>query len=121
MRPHHCTALAAAVLALAACSAEPEPEPELTATADQVADFVARVLESESGEPTQVDCGDDEHIVVESGLEIACTVVDPATGAELDATATLEIIGRSEGWRARVEMPEEPGTASPTDREGGSG
>jgi hypothetical protein len=107
MRPHHCAALAAAVLALAACSAEPEPE--LTASADQVADFVARVLESESGEPTQVDCGDDERIVVESGLEIACTVVDPATGAELDATATLEIIGNSEGWRARVEMPEEPG------------
>ena len=110
---------AIAVALLAACSAEPEPN-IITVTSGQVAGEVARVLEMETGELFEVDCGDDEDIVISSDTEVACTVVDPATGTELDATASLESIGLGAGWRARVEVAEGPGAAGPTGPEGGS-
>jgi hypothetical protein len=98
-------ALAIAVIALAACSAEPEAN-IITVTSGQVAEEVARMLEMDTGRLFEVDCGDDEEIVILSGTEVACTVVDPATGVEADATASLESIGRGAGWRARVEVAE---------------
>lgn len=116
MRPHHLTALALAAIAvgaLAACG--DEPAPEMTTTGEQVAESVVRTLEVQTGVVFEADCGDEEGIVVADDLEVACTVVDPATGTELDATATLDIIGRSEGWRTRVEVAEGPGTAGPTE------
>jgi hypothetical protein len=122
LRPHHLTALALAAVALAALAAcGDEPVPEMTTTGAQVAGAVVRQLEYHSGgELYEVDCGDDDDILVSSGREVACTVVDPDTGVELDVTATLEVIGQGAGWRARVEMPEELATASPTGSESGS-
>jgi hypothetical protein len=121
LRPHHRTALALAIaaVALAACSAEPEAN-IITVTSDQVAEAVARRLEMDTGRLFEVDCGDDEEITILSGTEVACTVVDPATGVEADATASLESIGQGAGWRARVEIAEEPGTASPSSPEAGT-
>lgn len=116
MRPHHLAALALAaiaVVALAACA--DEPAPEMTTTGGQVAESVVRTLEVQTGTVFEADCGDEEDIVVADDLEVACTVVDPATGVEQDATATLEIIGRNEGWRTRVAIAEGPGAASPTE------
>ncbi|MDN3239039.1 hypothetical protein [Glycomyces tritici] len=121
MRPHHLAAPALAAIAaalLAACG--DEPAPAMTTTGEQVAESVVRTLEVQTGVVFEADCGDEEGLVVADDLEVPCTVVDPATGVEQDATAVLEIIGRNEGWRTRVEIAEGPSAASPTGPEGGS-
>ncbi|WP_205327749.1 hypothetical protein [Glycomyces sp. YM15] len=117
MRSHPLTALPLAIasFALAACSTETE----LTASGDAVADFVARVLEEQLGERPEVDCGDFE-VIVSSGKEVDCTVIDPVTGAAFEVTATLHVIGADEGWRVRVEVPDESDAERPTEPADGS-
>jgi hypothetical protein len=100
--------LAALPLAIAAALSACSSEKGITVSGDSVADSVAGALEEEFGERPEVDCGGDDDIAVTSGKLVECTVVDPATGSEYDATAKLEVIGDYAGWRVRVEMAETP-------------
>jgi hypothetical protein len=92
-------AFTAAALALSACSFEAGP----TVSGEKLAEAAADALEGEIGSRPEVDCGD-EDIIAEEDKEVDCTVTDPATGDEYDATVAFTGVD-GDKWNIEVSVP----------------
>lgn len=97
---------ALALLGLAACTAEAGS----TVSGGELADLAADALEKETGSRPDLDCGDDDSIIVSEGKEVDCVATSTETGAEYDATVTFTSVeGRD--YEISVEVASEPNGA----------
>lgn len=91
---------ALAVLGLAACSFEAGP----TVSADDLADLAEGALEEQVGVRPDLDCGDDDSIVVTQDKEVECTLSEG--GVEYDAVVTFTNVDGRE-YEISVEVADE--------------
>jgi hypothetical protein len=98
---------ALALLGLAACTAEAGP----TVSGEELADLAADALEEETGSHPDLDCGDDDSIIVTQGKEVDCVATSTETGAEYDATITFTSVEGSD-YEISVEVASEPNGAA---------
>jgi hypothetical protein len=98
---------ALALLGLAACTAEAGP----TVSGEELADLAADALEKETGSRPDLDCGDDDSIIVTQDKEVDCVATSTETGAEYAATITFTSVeGRD--YEISVEVASEPNDAA---------
>ncbi|MCD0443044.1 DUF4333 domain-containing protein [Glycomyces sp. A-F 0318] len=102
--------LALAAVGLAACSVEAGP----TVSSEDVAAAAEDALEGEIGSRPEIDCGDDDSIIVTEGEEVDCVLTDPSTGSEFDAAVTFTGVDGGE-WNADVEVASEPNGGAASD------
>jgi hypothetical protein len=103
--------LAASLLLLSGCSFSAN----LTVPADKVAETAEDALEAEIGARPDIDCGT-EAIDLVNGTVVDCLLTDPASGAEFDATVTIDDV-EGTNYTVNVKVAETPNGDVPTEPE----
>lgn len=98
--------IALVALGLAACTAEAGP----TVSAADLAELAAEALEEETGARPDMDCGDNDSIIVTQDKEVDCTATSTESGNEYDATVTFTNVDGLE-YEISVKVASEPNGA----------
>ncbi len=111
VRPAVLGLVAVGLLLLSGCSFSAN----LTVPAEQVADTAETALEQEIGARPEIDCGSAAVDLVD-GTVVDCLLIDPASGAEFDATVTIDGV-EGTNYTVNVKVADEPNGEPPTEPE----
>jgi hypothetical protein len=103
--------VAAGTLLLSGCIYNPN----ISVPADKVAETAEDALEAEIGARPDIDCGTDLVGLV-NGTKLDCLLIDPASGAEFDATVTIDDVDGT-NYTVNVKVADTPNGEAPVEPE----